>query len=58
MSNNGIFEISKELLYHWIGIWITPNWWNDEPLNKALISFLAREIVINVSKIIQIFMDI
>jgi len=28
---------------------VTPEWWNDAHLNKALASFLASEIVIQVS---------
>ncbi|XP_070136464.1 aminopeptidase N isoform X2 [Drosophila bipectinata] len=47
-ANNGFFQISKEIIHHWIGIWLTPSWWSIEPLNKALISFLATEIVINI----------
>ncbi|XP_033158873.1 aminopeptidase N isoform X2 [Drosophila mauritiana] len=43
------FEISRELIYQWIGIWITPEWWTDANVNKALISFIASEIVFEIN---------
>ncbi|KAH8379861.1 hypothetical protein KR009_007687, partial [Drosophila setifemur] len=48
LFKKGIFTIAKELIYQWIGIWITPEWWSDANVNKALISFLASEIVIDI----------
>ncbi|XP_026832531.1 aminopeptidase N [Drosophila erecta] len=44
-----VFDISRELIYQWIGIWITPEWWTDANVNKALISFIASEIVFEIN---------
>jgi len=45
----GYYDLTQEFIYQWIGSWVTPEWWNDAHLNKALASFLASEIVIQVS---------
>ncbi|XP_039233335.1 aminopeptidase N isoform X2 [Drosophila yakuba] len=44
-----VFDISRELIYQWIGIWMTPEWWTDANVNKALISFIASEIVFEIN---------
>ncbi|XP_044317443.1 aminopeptidase N [Drosophila rhopaloa] len=49
LLKKGTFAISRELIYQWIGIWITPEWWTDAIVNKALISFIASEIVIEIN---------
>ncbi|XP_041563963.1 leucyl-cystinyl aminopeptidase [Drosophila elegans] len=49
LLKNGVFDISRELIYQWIGIWITPDWWTDAKVNKALISFIASEIVTEIN---------
>ncbi|KAH8270161.1 hypothetical protein KR018_005007 [Drosophila ironensis] len=49
LTKEGLFSIIKELIYHWVGIWITPSWWSEEILNKAIISFIASEIVIDIN---------
>nr|XP_044248565.1 aminopeptidase N isoform X2 [Drosophila takahashii] len=46
---SGVFTIARELIYQWIGLWITPYWWTDANVNKALISFLASEIVFEIN---------
>ncbi|XP_030557590.1 aminopeptidase N [Drosophila novamexicana] len=43
---NRYYDIAQELIYQWIGSWVTPEWWTDAHLNKALASFLASETVI------------
>lgn len=55
LRKNGFFEIMRELIYQWIGVCITPDWWTEADVNKALISFLASELVIDVSFILQIY---
>ncbi|XP_052855315.1 aminopeptidase N [Drosophila gunungcola] len=49
LLKNGVFAISRELIYQWIGISITPDWWTDAKVNKALISFIASEIVTEIN---------
>ncbi|XP_043064421.1 aminopeptidase N isoform X2 [Drosophila ficusphila] len=49
LLKSGVFAFSRELVYQWIGIWITPDWWTDANLNKALISFIASEITIEIN---------
>ncbi|XP_023169750.2 aminopeptidase N isoform X2 [Drosophila hydei] len=46
LMQNRYYDIAQELIYQWIGSWVTPEWWTDAHLNKALASFLASEIVI------------
>ncbi|XP_034660437.1 aminopeptidase N isoform X1 [Drosophila subobscura] len=41
----GNFVLARELLSQWIGSWITPEWWSEANINKALTSFLAAEFV-------------
>ncbi|XP_066603300.1 aminopeptidase N [Prorops nasuta] len=36
-----VWNIAYELIYQWIGQYITPKEWSDAPVNKALNSFLA-----------------
>ncbi|XP_068157436.1 aminopeptidase N [Drosophila tropicalis] len=42
------FSFAQELIYQWIGSWVTPYWWSDAHVNKALASFLASEIAIQI----------
>lgn len=41
LSNRGFYLIAQELVYQWLGSWVTPYWWTDAHLNKALAGFLA-----------------
>ncbi|XP_017846387.1 aminopeptidase N isoform X1 [Drosophila busckii] len=42
------FDSAQELIYQWLGSWVTPEWWSDAHVNKALTSFLAAEVVIQI----------
>lgn len=46
----GYFGLTQELIYQWLGSWVTPYWWSDAHVNKALASFLASNAVIDVSR--------
>lgn len=48
--NRGYYSLAQELIYQWLGSWITPYWWSDAHVNKALASFLAADVVIEVSR--------
>ncbi|XP_017760428.1 PREDICTED: aminopeptidase N [Eufriesea mexicana] len=41
LSSPSIWNTAYELIYQWIGQYITPFRWSDAPINKALNSFLA-----------------
>lgn len=41
LSNRGYYLIAQELVYQWLGSWVTPYWWTDAHVNKALAGFLA-----------------
>uniref|UniRef100_A0A1I8M6U2 Aminopeptidase N n=1 Tax=Musca domestica TaxID=7370 RepID=A0A1I8M6U2_MUSDO len=45
----GYYHIAQELIYQWLGSWITPYWWDDAHVNKALASFLAANIVFEIN---------
>ncbi|KAH8247933.1 hypothetical protein KR032_009345, partial [Drosophila birchii] len=49
LKKNEIFEIMRETMYQWIGVCITPYWWTEANINKALINFLASELVIEIN---------
>ncbi|KAH8241899.1 hypothetical protein KR038_003868, partial [Drosophila bunnanda] len=49
LQKNGIFEIMRATMYQWIGVCITPDWWSEANVNKALISFLTSELVIEIT---------
>ncbi|KRG00711.1 aminopeptidase N [Drosophila mojavensis] len=48
LTQNRYYDIAQELIYQWIGSWVTPEWWTDAHLNKALASFLAADIVFKI----------
>ncbi|XP_041449653.1 leucyl-cystinyl aminopeptidase isoform X2 [Drosophila obscura] len=45
LLKKGYLVLARELVNQWIGSWITPEWWSEANLNKALTSFLAAEFV-------------
>lgn len=49
LANQGYYLIAQELVYQWLGSWITPYWWTDAHLNKAIAGFLAAATVNEVS---------
>lgn len=48
LKNNMYYDLAQELIYQWLGSWITPEWWSEAHLNKALARFIASDIVKNV----------
>jgi len=50
MTKKGYQGLALELIYQWIGCWVTPHWWSDALVNKALASFIAAETVFDVKK--------
>ncbi|XP_055524204.1 aminopeptidase N [Wyeomyia smithii] len=42
----GYYAITQELVYQWLGSWITPNWWSDAHVNKAIAGFLSASTAI------------
>lgn len=41
LANRGYYLIAQELIYQWLGSWVTPYWWSDAHVNKAIAGFLA-----------------
>lgn len=41
LANRGYYLIAQELVYQWLGSWVTPAWWSDAHVNKAIAGFLA-----------------
>lgn len=48
LSNQGYYLLAQELAYQWLGSWVTPMWWSDAHLNKALAGFLAASAALEV----------
>ncbi|KAK1121271.1 hypothetical protein K0M31_010578 [Melipona bicolor] len=49
LSSPSIWNTAYELIYQWIGQYITPFRWSDAPVNKALNSFLASMTTVNLN---------
>ncbi|XP_050746092.1 glutamyl aminopeptidase isoform X3 [Drosophila biarmipes] len=49
LLKTGVFAMCRELVYQWIGIWITPDWWTDNIVNKALANYIASEIMLDIN---------
>ncbi|XP_006615840.1 aminopeptidase N [Apis dorsata] len=49
ISSPSIWNTAYELIYQWIGQYITPFRWSDAPINKALNSFLASMTTVNLN---------
>uniref|UniRef100_A0A1A9WGS8 Aminopeptidase n=1 Tax=Glossina brevipalpis TaxID=37001 RepID=A0A1A9WGS8_9MUSC len=39
------YILTYELIYQWLGSWITPNWWDVSHINKALVGFLTTAVI-------------
>ncbi|XP_058826210.1 aminopeptidase N [Topomyia yanbarensis] len=46
----GYYGITQELVYQWLGSWITPFWWSDAHVNKAFAGFLSASTAIEIDK--------
>jgi aminopeptidase N len=43
--------VVNELVFQWVGGLVTPHWWNDTWVNRALANFLARSAAADVSNL-------
>lgn len=41
MQAKGYYTLAQEIAFQWIGHLVTPKWWSDSHLNKAIAGFLA-----------------
>uniref|UniRef100_A0A182FIT5 Aminopeptidase n=1 Tax=Anopheles albimanus TaxID=7167 RepID=A0A182FIT5_ANOAL len=44
----GYYNLAQELIYQWLGSWITPHWWSDAHVNKAIAGFLSADTAIQI----------
>lgn len=44
--------LAQELVYQWLGSWVTPQWWTDAHVNKAIAGFLAASTANEVNYIV------
>ncbi|XP_050097028.1 aminopeptidase N [Anopheles aquasalis] len=44
----GYYSLAQELIYQWLGSWITPHWWSDAHVNKAIAGFLSADTAIQI----------
>jgi hypothetical protein len=42
-------------MYQWLGALVSPAWWNDAHVNKALVGYLSASTAIKVCIMIQTF---
>ncbi|CAG9559627.1 unnamed protein product [Danaus chrysippus] len=49
LTSRGYLQMSQELSYQWLGALVTPAWWSDAHLNKALVGYLAAEIAFKIN---------
>ncbi|OWR47404.1 protease m1 zinc metalloprotease [Danaus plexippus plexippus] len=49
LSSRGYLQLSQELSYQWLGALVSPAWWSDAHLNKALVGYLAAEIAFKIN---------
>lgn len=47
--SRGYYLIAQEIIYQQLGIFISPKWWTDAHINKALAGFLAASTAISVN---------
>ncbi|XP_065370998.1 aminopeptidase N [Calliphora vicina] len=53
LLKRGYYGLTQEMIYQWLGSWVTPYWWSDAHVNKALASFLAANIVLEIDNGIE-----
>ncbi|XP_029035079.1 aminopeptidase N isoform X2 [Osmia bicornis bicornis] len=49
LNNPSIWTVTYELIYQWMGQYITPFRWSDAPVSKALNSFLASMTTVDIN---------
>lgn len=55
LANRGYYLIAQELVYQWLGAWVSPFWWSDAHVNKAIAGFLAANTANEVSSSNSLF---
>ncbi|KAM7360043.1 aminopeptidase N isoform 1-T2 [Cochliomyia hominivorax] len=53
LFKRGYYSLTQEMIYQWLGSWVTPFWWSDAHVNKALASFLAANVVLEIDNGIE-----
>lgn len=48
-DENLLKHLTREMVYQWIGNLITPHWWSEVHINKALANFIAYIISLKVN---------
>lgn len=48
LTNQGYYLLAQELIYQWFGSWLTPTWWSDAHINKAVVGFVAASTILEV----------
>ncbi|KPJ03366.1 Endoplasmic reticulum aminopeptidase 2 [Papilio xuthus] len=43
LNNEGYIQLAQEVMHQWLGGLVTPAWWSDAHINKALVGYLAVE---------------
>lgn len=56
LTNPGYYLLAQELVYQWLGSWVTPFWWSDAHVNKAIAGFLAASTALEVKFYRNIFL--
>ncbi|KAL4721439.1 hypothetical protein ACJJTC_003427 [Scirpophaga incertulas] len=49
LSNKGYLQLAQEIMYQWCGALVSPFWWSDAYINKALVNYLAAEITFKIN---------
>lgn len=50
MQSKGYYALAQEIAYQWIGHLVTPMWWTESHLNKAVAGFLAVNVAMEVNQ--------
>ncbi|CAK1599113.1 unnamed protein product [Parnassius mnemosyne] len=50
LSSSGHIQLTHEVLHQWLGALVTPAWWSDAHVNKALVGYLAVETAYKINR--------
>lgn len=50
LQTKGYYTLAQEIAYQWIGHLVSPQWWSDSHLNKAIAGFLAVNVAMEVNE--------
>lgn len=48
LLGHGYYNLAQELIYNWLGAYVTPEWYSDMHLNKAIAAFLGSVTAIEI----------